>query len=61
MIECPACDSSEFTLSRNEENGDAGLDVHCADCENATAIVVAKRLDARLQRESDHSLGEWSA
>lgn len=60
MIECPACGSEEFALVRNEENGDAGFDVHCADCENATAVVVAKSLDARLQREQDHALGEWS-
>lgn len=50
-MKCPACGSEEFRLVRNDRHMDAGIDVYCAGCENATAEVIAKTLDQRLQRD----------
>lgn len=55
MIECPACGSSDFSLWREQGHGDAGFAIHCSDCDNATAQVVARTLDSRLQREDQQT------
>jgi uncharacterized Zn finger protein len=57
---CPACGSTEFQLYRESGYDGAGFAIHCADCENATAQVVARTLDARLQDTENEQLTEWS-
>jgi len=59
-VACPACGAETFRLEREEGHGDAGFGVFCADCGNATAQVVARTLDERLQRdESQSGLGSY--
>jgi hypothetical protein len=57
-VACPACGSEEFVLMRPEALGDSEFEVLCSDCGNATAQVIAKALDARLQREDGATLTE---
>lgn len=50
-VECPACGSEEFALRRESGYDGAGFAIFCSGCGNATAQVVARTLDGRLQRE----------
>lgn len=60
-VSCPACGSESFRVEREDGYGDAGLAVYCSDCGNATAQVVARTLDQRLQRDADQAgLSGWS-
>lgn len=63
-VSCPACGAESFRLEREEDPqryDGAGFAVFCSDCGNATAQVVARTLDARLQADDDQvSLSGWS-
>jgi len=63
-VACPACGSESFRLEREEDPqryDGAGFAVFCDDCRNATAKVVARTLDRRLQRVDDQAgLAGWS-
>jgi len=56
-VSCPACGSETFRVER--ESGDrfdgAGFAVFCSECDNATAQVVARTLDARLQTDDEQA------